>query len=82
MADEDSIHSFFHPMHVDVHRFPNNQRLDFEALKGRLLSASYTPLPGHPNYDAMINELIHLFISHNEKGFVVMEFETRLYVNR
>jgi SAM-dependent methyltransferase len=82
MADEESIHIFFHPLFVKVHCFPNIQYLDFDALKGQLLSISYIPLPGHPKYDTMINELIHLFIAYNENGYVRMEFETKLYVNR
>ncbi len=82
MIDEEAIHIFFHPMLVRFHSFPNIQQLDFEALKGQLLSASYMPLPGHPSYNDMINELIVLFIEHNENGLVKMEFETRLYINR
>jgi ubiquinone/menaquinone biosynthesis C-methylase UbiE len=82
MVDEERIHIFFHPMLVRVHSFPNIQQLDFEALKGQLLSASYMPLPGHPSYSAMINELISLFIEHNENGLVKMEFETKLFINR
>jgi hypothetical protein len=82
MIDEEAIHIFFHPMQVKYHSFPNVQQLDFEALKGQLLSASYMPLPGHPMYNDMINELIVLFIEHNQNGLVKMEFETRLYINR
>ena len=82
MVDEEAIHIFFHPMLVRVHQFPNIQQLNFEALKGQLLSASYMPLPGHPSYSEMINELIVLFIDHNENGLVKMEFETKLFINR
>jgi|SRR5450631_2016218 len=82
MVDEETIDVFFHPLLVRVHSFPNIQRLDFEALKGQLLSASYMPLPGHPSYNDMINELIVLFIEHNENGLVKMEFETKLFINR
>ena len=82
MIDEEAIDLFFHPMKVKYHCFQNIQQLDFEALKGQLLSASYIPLPGHPLYNDMINELIVLFIEHNHNGLVKMEFETRLYINR
>ncbi len=81
MVDEDAIHIFYHPMTVKVHLFQNIQMLDFEALKGQLLSASYMPLPGHPSYSEMINELIHLFIKYNENGVVKMAFETKLFIN-
>jgi len=82
MVDEETIQIFFHPMLVKTYSFPNIQLLDFESFKGQLLSASYIPLPGHPNYSDMINELIHLFVEYNEKGFVRLEFETKLYKNR
>jgi SAM-dependent methyltransferase len=82
LKPEEAIDLFFHPMKVKYHCFQNIQQLDFEALKGQLLSASYIPLPGHPLYNDMINELIVLFIEHNHNGLVKMEFETRLYINR
>ena len=62
--------------------FTNIQWLDFDALKGQLLSASYIPLPGHPSYDEMIGELVRLFVNYNANGVVKMEFETKLYMNR
>jgi SAM-dependent methyltransferase len=82
MVDEESITGFFYPNAFTVHHFPNVQWLDFESLKGQLLSASYIPLPGHPSYNTMINELIHLFVNYNENGLVRMEFETTLYINQ
>jgi hypothetical protein len=81
-SGQGAIHIFFHPMQVKAHHFSNIHQLNFDALKGQLLSASHMPLPGHPSYAAMINELILLLFEHNEKGLVKMEFETRLYINR
>jgi SAM-dependent methyltransferase len=81
MVDEESINIFYYPMPVSIHVFENIQMLDFESLKGQLLSASYMPLPGHTSYNEMINELIHLFIKHNENGVVRMAFETKLFIN-
>ena len=82
MIDDETIHIFFHPSLVKCHSFPNIQLLDFEALKGQLLSSSFIPLPGDPSYSTMINELIQLFVSYNANGLVKMEFETKLYINR
>jgi ubiquinone/menaquinone biosynthesis C-methylase UbiE len=81
MVNEGAIREFYDPMPMKVHIFPNIQFLDFDSLKGQLLSASYIPLPGHPSYDGMIGELVHLFVAHNENGFVKMEYETKLYLN-
>jgi SAM-dependent methyltransferase len=82
MINEEAIETFYEPMPLVSHSFPNVQMLDFESLKGQLLSASYIPLPGHQSYDNMISELVHLFVSHNENGFVKMEYETKLYLNQ
>ncbi|MEJ0106797.1 MAG: class I SAM-dependent methyltransferase [Bacteroidota bacterium] len=76
---EENIKSFFHPHAMNIQSFPNIQWLDFDALKGQLLSASYIPLPGHTSYDTMISSLVQLFVAHNKNGFVKMEYETKLY---
>lgn len=77
----DPVHiaAFFAPETAQYHVFPNTQLLDFEGLKGQLLSKSYIPLPGHELYDAMITDLIKLFVNNNENGLVRIEYETLLY---
>lgn len=82
MVDEGAIQEFYEPMAIRTHSFSNIQLLDFESLKGQLLSASYIPLPGHSSYDTMIDELVHLFVTYNVNGFIKMEYETKLYVNQ
>jgi hypothetical protein len=82
IADEETIQIFYHPLLVKVHSFPNIQQLNFESLKGQLLSASCMPLPGHPSYSVMINKLISLFFRYKVNGLVSMEFETKLFINR
>ncbi|BAV05508.1 Methyltransferase domain-containing protein [Filimonas lacunae] len=79
--NEYAISDFFLPGGFETAIFPNTQTLDFEGLKGQLLSSSYIPLPGHPSYQQMINSLIQLFIACNESGFVHMKFNTVLYWN-
>jgi SAM-dependent methyltransferase len=73
------IDEFFAPGVAASKGFANKQLLDFEALKGQLLSKSYIPLPGHEQYDAMISELIKLFVIYNENGLVTIHYETLLY---
>lgn len=73
------INEFFAPGIVKTKSFVNKQLLDFEALKGQLLSKSYIPLPDHEQYDAMITELIKLFVIYNENGLVTINYETLLY---
>lgn len=77
--NEAAINLFFQPGPVRSAIFPNTQWLDFDSLKGQLLSSPYIPLPGHQSYDAMISELISLFVNYNENGLVRMDYETRLY---
>jgi len=77
-VDDSLITDFFAPNKVFSKTFPNRQLLDFDALKGQLLSKSYIPLPGHALYDDMITELIQLFIQYNENGLVQIEYETLL----
>ena len=60
-------------------QFPNVQRLDFDALRGRLLSSSYAPLPDHPRHAPMIKALQRLFQHHARDGHVDFEYRTRAF---
>ena len=62
--------------------FYNYQDLDFEGLKGRLLSVSYIPLEGNPNYDNMLNELYHVFNEYEQEGKVKLEYDTEIYYGK
>ena len=77
--NELTMQTFFEPASVRLLSFPNTQFLNFDALKGQLLSASYIPLPGQESYDSMISTLVKLFVDFNENGFVKMDFETKLF---
>jgi len=77
--DAEKVSRFFGTNQFQKITFPNTQELNFDALKGRLLSSSYIPLPGHPSYENMISDLVQLFVRCNKKGFVTMEYETVLY---
>jgi len=59
--------------------FNNYQLFDFEGLKGRLLSSSYAPMPDHPNYNQMIDELERIFNFNAVDGKVKFEYDTELY---
>ena len=64
----------------DVAEFPNAQSLDFDALRGRLLSSSYAPRPGHAKHEAMIAALRELFDATARDGRVDLVYRTRLFV--
>ncbi len=59
--------------------FDNHQLFDFAALKGRLLSSSYTPLAGQANYKAMISALEEIFQANQEHGQIRFEYATQVY---
>lgn len=63
-------------------RFANSQTFEFEGLRGRVLSSSYSPAPDHPNHKPMVDELRTLFDRHQEDGTVSFLYETELYIGR
>ncbi|HEV2294025.1 MAG TPA: class I SAM-dependent methyltransferase [Tepidisphaeraceae bacterium] len=62
--------------------FPNEQRFDFEGFRGRAMSASYAPLPGHPSHQPFVDGLRNLFDTHERGGEVVFEYETEVFFGR
>jgi ubiquinone/menaquinone biosynthesis C-methylase UbiE len=75
----EEIATFFLPETFQLKTLENAQHFDFEALKGRLLSSSYTPDAGHPNFEPMLLELERVFAENNKEGIVTFEYETRIY---
>lgn len=59
--------------------FDNSQLFDYEGLKGRLLSSSYTPEPDHPNHDPLLKRLRELFDEHEQAGYVAIDYRTQVY---
>jgi SAM-dependent methyltransferase len=62
--------------------FPNNQRLDAEGLKGRLLSSSYVPAPTEARHQDMLEEVAGIFSKYRSRGHVTFEYDTRMYVGK
>ena len=62
--------------------FENIQQFDFEGVRGRLLSSSYAPEEGHPNYEPMLTELRRIYDQHQEKGQVAFEYDTRMFYGK
>jgi ubiquinone/menaquinone biosynthesis C-methylase UbiE len=73
------IADFFAPSGFKLRNLENAQHFDFESLKGRVLSSSYTPEPDHPNFEAMLAELKQIFDGYQQGGTVTFEYETRVY---
>jgi SAM-dependent methyltransferase len=75
----DGISQFFGQGKVTLHTFENLQEFDFEGLKGRLSSTSYTPEPGTEAFLTMLEALRRVFSNHSSAGKVVLEYDTRVY---
>lgn len=80
VEDDGRIERFFAPGGFARRSFANRQRLDFDGLRGRTLSASYVPPADDPRAPAMLAELREVFERHAQDGCVMMEYETRVYV--
>jgi SAM-dependent methyltransferase len=73
------IRSFFSDGKFFSHDLPNEQVLDWDGLRGRLRSSSFTPTEGHANHAPMMAELERIFQTHQRDGRVRMEYWTRVY---
>lgn len=58
--------------------FPNHQDLDWEGLRGRLLSSSYAPGPGDPRHEPMLAALRRLYEATAVEGKIRMAYHTEL----
>lgn len=71
---------FFKDGVVHKRTFGNRQQFDLEGVQGRLLSSSYIPMEGEPQYDAMIDELRRIYAKHaDENGLVTFDYVTDIY---
>ncbi len=78
LASYDAVQRFFAPNQMNFIRQHNEQRLNFDGLRGRLLSSSYIPKSG-PKYEAMMEALPQLFSSNAVEDRVVLQYDTKIY---
>jgi len=76
------VDAFFGAEGYAAARLPNPQPLDFEGLKGRLLSSSYVPAEGEPGSVTMLRDLEGVFRANESGGEVIMEYVTLVYCGR
>jgi SAM-dependent methyltransferase len=62
--------------------FEHAQRLDFEALRGRLMSSSYAPKEGHPQHEPMLIALRELFDTCAKGGTISFDYDTRVFAGQ
>ena len=57
----------------------NRQSLEYDGLRGRLLSSSYAPEAGHPMHEPMLRRLREIFDDHQAGGTVSLDYDTQVY---
>ena len=62
--------------------FPHDQVLDAAAFWGRLISSSYTPLPGEPGHGEIKKRSQEIFDQFALEGVVRFPYETRVFVGK
>ena len=81
-VNAEQIASFFNPGTCQLRTYKNQQRFNFDGLKGRLLSSSYMPTDTDKNFETMLLALKQLFEKHNENGMVHIDYDTKVYIGR
>ncbi len=77
--DKQVLSRFFGERGYRQKLFINSQVLNYAGLEGRLLSSSYAPMAGHPNYAPMMSQLKQIFDTNQEAGKVQMLYDTEIY---
>ncbi|GAB2544046.1 class I SAM-dependent methyltransferase [Rhodanobacter koreensis] len=78
-ADDARMRTWFGAGYRGSASFEHGQRLDFAALRGRLMSSSYAPPAGHPMHEPMLQALRELFDSCAEHGTISFDYDTRIF---
>jgi SAM-dependent methyltransferase len=81
LLEADAIRGFFRADAATAF-FDNPRSLDFDALWGGYLSASYTLTPAHPRYGEARERLRALFDAHARHGAVAMPLVTEVHRGR
>jgi SAM-dependent methyltransferase len=78
-VDQAAVADFYGVPGFKVKTFDHWQVFDYAGVQGRLLSSSYAPEAGHPNYEPMLAELAKIFQAHQVNGRVGFGYTTRMY---
>jgi SAM-dependent methyltransferase len=81
-VDDTAIDNFFAPLPHAVYEYLNQQHFNLEGLKGRLLSSSYCPVEGEPNYKPVMTGLATIFAAYQIDGEVTFDYRTSVYVGQ
>lgn len=76
------LRDFFRPGSFRTKVFSYQQTFDFPGLKGRLLSASYTPKAGEPNHDSLFQALEAAYKENEKDGCITIDYATNVYLGQ
>jgi len=63
-------------------KLESSQRLDLDGLVGRLMSASYAPLPGERLHEDLVGKARDLFDRYQRNGTVTLEYWTEVHAGK
>lgn len=81
VIDKDKIKSFFGGK-FETYNFSYDQNFNFEDLKGRLLSTSYSLLPHENGYSQMIDGLERVFAETSHDEMVTFKYDSILIISK
>ena len=76
---DDQIAEFYGTSEMKIFTCAYHQIFDFDGLKGRLFSSSYTPKETEPNYQPLLSSLKVLFDKYQVNGQVQFDYTTKMY---
>jgi len=79
---EEGLRKWYAPGSITFKSFDNAQIVDFDGLRGRILSSSYCPTPDQPKYKPMLAKLKSIFNEHQADGKVTIDYECRICYGR
>jgi ubiquinone/menaquinone biosynthesis C-methylase UbiE len=73
------IGDFFAPSPYREQTFKAQQKFNYDELKGRLLSSSYTPQANDSKFEPMLKQLQRIFDEHQVNGQTAFMYDTRVF---
>ena len=81
-VDEAVLTEFYAPAGFRLWTFRQRQVFDYAGVQGRLLSSSYTPEPGQPNYEPLLAGLATIFAMYAVDGRIEFPYTTQMYIGQ
>jgi SAM-dependent methyltransferase len=79
---ESSMNTLFGDSGYRAFTLPHEQNLNADAFWGRLLSSSYTPLPGQPGHDEIRARSGEIFDTYSEDGVLRFPYVTQVFLGQ